>query len=115
MDGLGWASSVTPIYLAQNLTDAQLLVDRLESEGVRTYIRNEALQGALGELPLTLRPEVCVLFDVEAERARDIVAAYEKARVSPLRQIDQLCGACGELSPGNFEICWSCRRPFAEH
>lgn len=106
---------MTPVYLAQNLTDAQLLVDRLESEGVKTYIRNEALQGALGELPLTLRPEVCVLFDAEAELARDIVAEYEQARMSPVRGTDQLCSACGELSPGNFELCWNCRRPFAEH
>jgi hypothetical protein len=106
---------VTPVYFAQNLTDARLLADQLEGEGVKTYIRNEALQGALGELPLTLRPEVCVLAEAEVERARGIVAEYEKARTSTLHSADQLCGFCGEQSPGNFEVCWKCRQPFAEH
>jgi hypothetical protein len=21
------------------------------------------------------------------------------------------CGGCGELVPGNFELCWNCERP----
>jgi hypothetical protein len=104
-----------PVYVAQNLTEAELLAQRLRTQGMRTYIRNEALQGALGELPLTLKPEVCILDERDLELALATAREYEQAQRNPVLAADQLCPHCGELSPGNFEVCWKCREPFPEH
>jgi cadmium resistance protein CadD (predicted permease) len=106
---------VLPLYLAQNLSDARLLADQLEHLGIRTYVRNEALQGALGELPMTLGPEVCILDPHDLDEALSIVQEFERALKDTLVTADLLCSECGELSPGNFEICWCCRSPFPEH
>ena len=104
-----------PLYRARDLPDAQLLVGRLSSQGIRTYVRNEALQGALGELPLTLQPEVCVLSRADWDAAVVILQDFESSARQPIIETDQLCAECGEQSPGNFELCWRCRAPFPEH
>lgn len=93
------------------MVEAQLLVDRLRQEGIVTYLRNEALQGALGELPVSLHPEVCVVHHADAGRALQIVVAFELAQHAA--QVEpRFCGGCDEHSPGNFEVCWKCRQPF---
>ena len=104
---------VRPIYEAESLVDAQLLVDLLEHHGIGTVVKNAHLQGALGELPLTLKPVVCVVRDKDWAEAvvlgGEFVAAMERP-IGPSRR----CAPCGEESPGNFSVCWKCREPFPE-
>lgn len=101
------------LYQASDLQEAQLLVDRLHEVGVESFVRNEALQGALGELPLTLRPVVAVLHDGHLELAARVLREFVHLGTSEPPP-DQRCTRCGEVSPGNFELCWSCRAPFEE-
>ncbi|HEY8946571.1 MAG TPA: DUF2007 domain-containing protein [Polyangiaceae bacterium] len=103
---------MTPLYLANDLADAQLLADRLESAGISVYIRNRELQGMLGELPFSLRPEVCLLDERDLARAEVVRAEYDRIRATPIVGDDRRCPRCGEHSPPNFELCWSCREPF---
>jgi hypothetical protein len=70
-------------------------------------IRNRDLQGALGELPLTLLPEVYVLDDADYEVARDHIEELESQSDAISREL--VCKSCGETNPGNFELCWKCR------
>ena len=100
------------LYEASSLHEAQLLVDRLAECGIKTTIRNEHLQGALGEMPLTARPVVSVVRDADWERAREEVGHFESANRQPDGP-ERRCDSCGELSPSNFQLCWSCRAPFA--
>ena len=39
------------VYSAENLIDAQLVKDALESAGIPAFITGSALSGAIGELP----------------------------------------------------------------
>jgi hypothetical protein len=106
--------ALTVVYQAANLADAQFLADRLDSYGIESRLRNDALQGALGELPLTLRPEVCVTDDRDLERARELVAEHEAAMRAEVPADDQTCPGCGEVNPSNFELCWKCRQPLSD-
>lgn len=99
------------VYEADSLHQAQLLVDRLREVGIKTVIRNEFLQGALGELPLTARPVVTIVNDADFARASDETRQFEAAYQGPTGP-DQHCAHCGEQSPGNFQVCWRCRKPF---
>ena len=101
-----------PLYSAQDLVDAQLLVDKLRDFGVEATIRNGDLQGAIGELPWSVRPEVCLLDPADVPWAVAIKKEYEQARSQPVTGKERVCSACGELSPPNFEVCWKCRQPF---
>jgi hypothetical protein len=105
---------VTPLYSALDATDAQLLGDRLESAGIEFVIRNLHLQGAVGELPASIRPEVCIVRPRDMARAEEVKAEFERNRRDPLVGPERRCLACGEMSPPNFELCWSCRAPFPE-
>ena len=99
------------VYHANSLHEAQLVVDRLSELGIGTYVRNQHLQGALGELPLSLPPIVCVIDDGDYFRARDVAWDFEEAnRQDP--GPDRTCASCGESSPGNFQVCWKCRVEF---
>jgi hypothetical protein len=98
-----------PIFLAGNLPEAELLKERLRQSGIQAIIKNRELQGALGELPMTLLPEVCVVDDRDVERALEEVAALENSgRMA--KEPDVRCASCGEDNPANFELCWKCRR-----
>jgi hypothetical protein len=103
-----YASQMFPIYRAGSLHEASLLGDRLHEAGLGFDIRNQQLQGALGELPLSVTPEVCVRREADVVPARRIVAAFETAQRTPIDD-DLRCGECGEQNPSNFELCWSCR------
>jgi hypothetical protein len=99
---------MTPIFLAGSLPEAELLVARLHQNGIEAMVKNRELQGALGELPLTLLPEVYVLNDADYEAARRHVEDVEQSRLK-MDGPEQTCPACGETSPANFELCWKCR------
>lgn len=101
------------IYYAESLIDARLLIDRLDAKGIRTFLHNEHLQGALGELPMTLRPVVALINEHDFGQARDEVIEFEAARRSP-EAPERDCAECGESSPSNFQLCWSCRAQLTE-
>lgn len=96
------------IFVADNLIEAQLLRQRLLSEGFDVVVRNAHLQGALGELPLSCRPEVCVVRDEDYAGARAVVDDVETRRRAP-EGPECKCGHCGEMNPQGFELCWRCR------
>lgn len=59
-------------------------------------------------MPLTCRPEVCVLKESDIAAARVSVVAMEAERRAPDGE-EVLCKSCGEMNPHNFELCWQCR------
>lgn len=93
------------------MLEAQLVVDRLEAAGIKTFVRNTNLLGAVGELPASLLPIVSIRDLSDWARAKKLVEEFEQARRGP-PGVDRVCSKCRERSPGNFELCWSCREPF---
>lgn len=79
----------------------------LEQNGIRCFIRNEQLSGALGEVPfLECLPELWVQSDRDQSRAEQLIRELRSApigRVEPWR-----CGSCGETNEAQFAACWSC-------
>jgi hypothetical protein len=99
---------VFPVYVAKDLIEAELLLQRLGDRGIPSAVQNSLLQGMLGELPLSVRPTVCVLEDRDQSAAMLCVREMEAALQAP-EQPDLTCPRCAETSPGNFEECWKCR------
>jgi hypothetical protein len=90
-----------------------MVVDLLGEQNIKAVIKNAALQGMIGELPASTWPQVCVLRETDVDAANAVVAAYARRKREPIGA-DRICEGCGESSPGNFELCWKCRRPFPE-
>jgi hypothetical protein len=58
--------------------EAHLISDLLQSEGIANTVLGEYLQGGAGELPVGRLVRV-VVDDAQAESARAVIAAWERA------------------------------------
>ncbi len=81
------------IYEPQDLLEAELLLGMLASEGVEAHLAGRHLLGAVGELPALGLLGLCV-DDLQADRARGLIAAYNAAVPLPGEESD---GASGVL------------------
>lgn len=83
-------------YDAQNLIDAQLVCDLLQSVGIPARVTGAGLLGAAGELPAIGVVQVMVLED-DLERARAVVADWESGDVPDEEELSRLAdlGATG--------------------
>jgi len=78
----------------------------LESEGIRTFIRNEYSSSVVGELPFVeVVPQLYVL------EAKDLPRAMELLKLDlPVENAGEnwTCPDCGIDVEGNFSRCWQC-------
>jgi hypothetical protein len=98
---------LTKVFVAQHPTEAHLLAGVLESEGIPTEVRSEALFSASGEIPIgEALPEIWVLNDDQAGEARNVLrkrSADANAAGESWR-----CSNCGETVEPQFTACWKC-------
>ena len=88
-------------FLASNIQNL------IESEQIKTFIKNEFAQGAVGEISaIGSWPELWVVDDDHHERAVEIVKLSQLNNTA----IDWVCGNCSEKNDPSFEICWNCQR-----
>ncbi|MCF7203813.1 DUF2007 domain-containing protein [Pseudomonas oligotrophica] len=66
------------VYEPSDLLEAQMLLGMLEAEGIEAFIAGGHLLGAMGELP-ALGLLGLLVEDAQAERARQLIAAYNGA------------------------------------
>jgi len=105
---------VTRVFTARHPAEAHFLKGMLESKGIASEVRGEALFGARGEIPVwESLPEVWVSedqADAAVEIIREVNAKNETAVGSPWK-----CPNCGETVEAQFTTCWQCNteRPVA--
>lgn len=88
-------------------SEAWLLRDRLQHEGIAVLLRNEELFAAMGEIPfIELRPELWVVDDEVLPRAQCLVEAWQRETPGAAWS----CPACGERLEAQFDACWKCGR-----
>jgi hypothetical protein len=98
---------VTKVFVAQHPTEAHLLAGVLESEGIPSEVRSEALFSASGEIPIgEALPEIWVLNDDQAAAARDVL----RKRSTDANTAGEAwqCSGCGETVEPQFTACWKC-------
>jgi hypothetical protein len=101
---------VIRVFVAQHPTEAHLLKGLLESQGIPSEIRGEALFGSRGEIPfMEALPEIWVLNDGQAAEAVEFLRAR---RADPTLVVDPAqfwrCSKCGESVEPQFTECWQC-------
>ncbi|WP_017937242.1 DUF2007 domain-containing protein [Zestomonas thermotolerans] len=75
------------IYEPQDLLEAEMLLGMLASEGIEAYLAGRHLLGAIGEVPVHGLLGLLV-DDREAERARQLISAYNAAQPLPGEEPD---------------------------
>jgi hypothetical protein len=88
-------------------SQAGLLRELLEREGISCLVRNEQLFSAMGEIPfLECWPELWVVDDEVYPRAKLLLDSWLNTAGEELAA--WACPACGELLEGQFGACWKC-------
>ena len=79
---------------------------QLQAEG---YVRSTVGSGTfVGDVPPDVaQPQVWLARDSDRERAEVLLRAIE---AEAAQGGSHRCPACGEESPGNFDLCWNCGR-----
>jgi hypothetical protein len=95
-------------YVARQRYDAYLVADRLNQAGIRAHVFNQHASSIVGDVPPDVaQPQVWLERECDRERADAVLRSIEAdADAAPA----QHCAACGEESPGNFDLCWNCGR-----
>ena len=95
------------IYTARNSTEAHLVSEMLQRNGIQVRVRGEFLFG----LPIGhCYPSVWVKNDAESGAARRLVESF-------LQEIEEeveppwACAECGETLEVQFLECWQCGTP----
>jgi len=84
----------------------------LESEGIRTELRNTGSAGLAGEVPYTqVYPELWVVENHDESRAREIIRDYREKDAATPTGPAWICKNCGESVDGIFTECWNCSTP----
>ena len=90
---------------------ANLLRERLASEGIVCLVRNDELSSALGEIPFVeCYPELWLVDDEVWPRARLLLEQWQAETAET--GSDWTCSNCGERLEGQFQSCWQCGREF---
>lgn len=94
------------IYIANDLIEANIVLDLLENAYIPARLFNVYAQGGAGEIPFTQTyPEVWVLRDLDFERGQKLITAYEQ---TPVETATCICPNCHEENPYHFQLCWQC-------
>jgi len=81
----------------------------LESEGIRTFLRNEYGSSVVGELPFVeVVPQLFILEERDLTRARELIKLDLPADAEGE---NWTCPECGIDVEGNFSVCWKCATP----
>ncbi len=81
----------------------------LESNGIRTFLKNEFGSSVVGELPFVeVIPQLFVLEEKDLPKAKELLSA-EAPAAEP--GADWTCSGCGAEVDGHFARCWQCGKP----
>ena len=95
------------LYQAQDLPQAQLLIDLLDQHGIAARLNNGNAAAAMGDIPFThAYPEIWLVNETDLKQSRQLIAEFEQ----PLNDEQWDCEYCQESSPLSFETCWNCEQ-----
>jgi hypothetical protein len=101
-------SDLREVYSARDSTDAYFMKNVLEAEGIDAHLVGDALQNAIGDLPVFAVEPKLLVQHAEFDRAKQIVRAEETRRHDPSGST-WTCATCGETNEPSFDLCWSCQ------
>ena len=94
------------VYENFDITQVGAMQSILESNGIRTHIKNYYSAGALGELPFVeICPQLYVLEESDVPRAKRLLQVDQPEGE---KASDWVCPKCETENEGQFQGCWNC-------
>ncbi len=95
---------MTEVFRNRDSVAIGSLQSLLESEGIRTYLRDE--HGGNTAFPI-VTPALCILVDADIDRGVALIRDFLESASVGLDE-ETTCSGCGESIPGTFANCWKC-------
>jgi hypothetical protein len=93
------------VYSNENNFIVNNVKNLIEVQGIKTFLKNEFAQGAVGEVSaFDVWPEIWIVDDADFERAQLIVKSSQGND-----NVDWVCQSCSETNASSFELCWNCQ------
>jgi hypothetical protein len=99
------------VFIAAHPAEAHMVKGLLETEGIETIVRGEALFSSRGLTPVTYDtlPSVWVVDPEDAEDATLIIAAANSGTIpGARRERSWRCPTCNVFVGPEFVACWQC-------
>ncbi len=96
------------LFRERDLTRVTYYQSLIEAAGITTFMKNENVSVMEGVSIPEFFPALCVVNDTDYDTAVKIIQE-DLLRSESSSSVEVVCGACGKMSPANFEICWSCQ------
>lgn len=96
-------------YSDYNQVKVRQIKALLDDANIPSFIKNEFIQGASGEIPPheTL-PEVWLVDSEWRTKAQQLVDQLEHD-LTAHKDTHWICGQCNETIEGQFMVCWQCQ------
>jgi hypothetical protein len=94
------------VYTGQVLALVENMKNVLKMHNIESYIRNQYLSAAVGEIPPHESWPQLWVSDQDFERARKIIEYAERDSLESQEIL--ICPKCGEEVEGQFVKCWNC-------
>lgn len=97
-------------YQDYNRIKVYQVKELLEDNGIPVMLKNEMLQGAVGEVPpQDTNPEVWLVDNEWETKANQLLAEFESDLIQLATEESWTCPQCNEMNEGNFSICFNCQ------
>ena len=97
---------MTRVFASLSIAEVHHAKNLLDSVGIRSFVRNEMLASAIGQLPFSdCQPELWLADAGDLERARRMLA---EGPLAPAQKGDVWQCRCGEIQEAQFTQCWRC-------
>ena len=97
-------------YADYNQVKLRQVKDLLDEAKIPSFIKNEYIQGASGEIPPhEALPEIWLIDDTWRSKAQRLVLELEND-LSSVPDEMWACDACNEYNEGQFMVCWNCQK-----
>ena len=94
------------IFASLSIADVHHAKNLLDSVGIRSFVKNEMLASAIGQLPFAdCQPELWLTDPTDEEHARRLL---HDGPLAPAQKGDVWQCVCGEIQEAQFTQCWRC-------
>ena len=95
------------VYESFNLSHVGQLQSVLESNGIRTFLKNQFASSVMGEIPFVeICPQLFVLREQDIGKAKSLLQLSDEHEESSPAWV---CPKCHSEVDGPFEVCWNCQ------
>ncbi len=94
------------VFSAEVLALVENMKNVLNMYGIESYLRNQYLSAAIGEIPPHEAWPQLWVSEQDFERAKEIIKDAETDSAESKEAF--ICSKCGEEVEGQFAECWNC-------